>query len=332
MPPLSSRASSFPSTAASAPSPECDRNGALTYPRAMSPAWPATCHKMQAHMRRKATWLSPVLLISTIGGILAGCRGGSAPVTVAAVGQWTGAEEQALQQGIELAAAAVNKDGGIDGHPLKVVFKDDRNDNAAAAQIAQELVNDPTVIAVIGHTRSDPTLVAAKVYDGKMPVVAARLTSIDIAGVSKWVFQLVPADSAYAAAVVRFAAARNVRRAAVLFNNTARGRNTAEQFRKQFSGEIISLDPAVFPQPLAGDVEVFAQYHKSKEPDLVFIPIGAERAEDYIRAAQQLGLKSAVVGWDVWDNITRDPALPGDYYRLVPFDLGSGRTETRQFV
>ncbi len=267
-----------------------------------------------------------------LAGALAACGGSRAPVVVAAVGLWTGPEEQDLQRGIELAAAAVNKDGGIDGHPLEVVFKDDHNDNEAAAQVAQQLVKDPRVIAVIGHTRSDPTLVAMRVYDGRMPVVSARLTSPDIAGLSHWVFQLLPADSAYAAAVVRFAAARNARRAALIFNNTARGRNTADQFRKQFSGDIIALDPVVFPQPLPGDAEVFAQYHVQQAPDLVFAPIGAERAQDYVRAAQQGSLRAAVVGWDVWEHITRDPALPGDFYYVLPFDLSAARPETQRFV
>ncbi len=283
-------------------------------------------------MWRKATMLPPVLLATLMGIAPAACGGGRAPVLVAAVGQWTGAEEQALRQGIELAAAPVNKDGGIGGHPVEIVFKDDRNDNAAAAQIARELMQDPKVIAVIGHTRSDPTLVAAKVYDGGMPVISPRVTTPDLAGLSQWVFQLVPSDSAYAAAVVRFAEARNARTAAVVFNNTARGRSTADQFRKQFSGEIVSLDPAVFPQPLPGDVEIYAQYHLQKASDIVFMAIGGERAQDYVRAAQQEGLRAAVIGWDVWAAITRDPALPGDFYRLDPFDLSSSRPETQRFV
>ena len=280
-------------------------------------------------MWRRAMLLPPMLLLASA---LGACGGSRAPVTVAAVGLWTGPEEQALQHGIELAVAAVNRDGGIDGHPLQVVFKDDRNDNVAAAQVARELVQDPNVVAVIGHTRSDPTLVAMRVYDGKMPVVSARLTSLDIAGLSQWVFQLLPADSAYASALVRFAAARNVRRAAVIFNNTARGRNTAEQFRKQFSGEIVGIDPVVFPAPLPGDVEIFAQYHLQQTPDMVFAAIGAERAQDYVRAAQQEGLRAAVVGWDVWENIKHDPALPGAYFYVLPFDLAAGRPETQRFV
>ena len=39
-----------------------------------------------------------------------------------------------------------------------------------------------------------------------------------------------------------------------------------------------------------------------------------------------------MIGWDVWAPITRDPSLPGEFYRLVPFDLGANRPETQRFL
>lgn len=259
-----------------------------------------------------------------------GCGGRHDAVVIAAVGEWSGADEQALRQGIELAAAEVNRAGGVGDRPLQVRFVDDDNDNAAAARVARELVADPSVVAVIGHTRSDPTLVAVKVYDGKMPVVTARFTSPDVSGLSRWVFQLVPTDSAYSAAVVRFAGEHGWRRAALVFNNSARGRETAEQFQKQFPGQVLSLDPATFPAPLPGDMKVMVEFHRMEQPDVVFAPVGEPK--EYIAEAQRQGLHAAVVGWDVWSSLTSDPSLPGDFYHVVPFDLSADRTETKRFV
>ncbi len=277
--------------------------------------------------------LSPGLLWLAGAALLLGCGRAQGPLVIAAVGGWNvGPEERAIQEGMQLAVEQVNDSNAIPGRKLQLDIKEDGNDNAAAAQIAQQLVADPRVVAVIGHTRSDPTLVAMKVYDGVMPVISPRLSSPDIGGLSSWVFQLVPPDSAYAAAVVSFAARHNWRRAAVLFNNTARGRAQAQFFRQLFPGEIVSLDAGGFPAPAAGDVTVFAQYHKLQAPDMVFAPIGAERAQEYVNAAQQLALRAGVVGWDVWGPITSDPAQGGEFFRLVPFDLSSDRAETRGFV
>lgn len=264
----------------------------------------------------------PVLL----GLALAGC-GGRTPVVLAAVGGWNGPEEQELRRGIELAAVQVD---AVGGRPLRVVFKDDRNDNAAAAEIAQQLVRDPAVVAVIGHTRSDPTLVAAKAYDGALPVVVARFTSPDLTGLSRWVFQMLPTDSAYAAAAADFAKLHGWRRAAVLFNNTARGRTTAEQFRRLFAGEVLSVDPAVFPAPPPGDLKIYVAYHKRLAPDVVYVPVGEPK--EYIREAQLQALPAAVIGWDVWAGLSSDASLPGRFYYIAPFDLATKRAPTQEFV
>jgi branched-chain amino acid transport system substrate-binding protein len=251
-------------------------------------------------------------------------------VVVAAVGEWTGPDERALRAGIELAAAEVNRAGGVGGRTLRVDFHDDGNDVEKAARVAAALVADARVVAVIGHTRSDPTLVAMKVYDGTLPVVTARFVSPDVAGLSRWVFQMVPTDSAYAAAAVRFAAERGWKRSAVIFNNTARGRATAEHFQRLFPGEVLSLDPATFPVPPPGDMKVFVELHRRQAPDLVYAPVG-EPAE-YIREAQLQGLRATVIGWDVWASQSHDPSLPGAFFHVVPFDLAADGAETRRFV
>jgi len=268
-----------------------------------------------------------VLAQGLISLVLAGCGASRTPVVLAAVGGWSGPEEQELRQGIELAVAQVNAAGG---RPIRILYRDDRNDNQAAAEIARQLVQDPAVVAVIGHTRSDPTLVAAKVYDGVMPLVVARLTSPDLTGLSRWIFQLVPTDSAYSAAVADFSKQHGWRTAAVLFNNTARGRTTAEEFRRLFKGDVLSMDPAVFPAPLAGDLKIFVAYHKRLAPDVVYVPVGEPK--EYIREAQLQRLPSAVIGWDVWAGLSSDASLPGQFFYIAPFDLASPRAPTRDFV
>ncbi len=258
--------------------------------------------------------------------LLTGCAGARAPIVLAAVGGWSGPEEQELRRGIELAAARV----GAGERPIRIVFKEDRNDNRTAEEIAQQLVADPAVTAVIGHTRSDPTLVAAKVYDGTMPVVVPRFTSPDLTGLSRWIFQMLPTDSAYAAAVADFSKLQGWRTAAVLFNNTARGRTTAEQFRRLFGGQVVALDPAVFPAPLPGDLKIYVAYHKRLAPDVVYVPVGEPK--EYIREAQLQRLPSAVIGWDVWAGLSSDASLPGRFFYIAPFDLASPRGPTKEFA
>jgi branched-chain amino acid transport system substrate-binding protein len=61
---------------------------------------------------------------------------------------------------VEMAAADLCHDG-VD---LDVVAADDEADDSAAAGVAQELVDNPAVIAVVGHKNSGPSRAAAPVY------------------------------------------------------------------------------------------------------------------------------------------------------------------------
>lgn len=259
--------------------------------------------------------------------LLAACGRDAGTVRIAAVGNWDGPDEQVLQRGIEQALGELN---GAGGPRYEIVYHDDNDTDSTAARIATELVADPSIVAVIGHTRSDPTLVAMRAYSGHVPVVSARMTSPDISGISSWVFSLLPTDSAYSAAVARFADDHGWTRGAVVFNNTAKGRAAAESFRAQFHGQVLSQDPAVFPAPLPGDLTHYVAYHKQRGLDVVYVPVGEPK--EYIREAQAQALPAAVIGWDVWAPLTYDPALPGEFYHVLPFDLRADRAETRAFV
>jgi branched-chain amino acid transport system substrate-binding protein len=61
---------------------------------------------------------------------------------------------------VEMAAADLSRDGVA----LEVVAVDDEADDATAAGVARELVDNPAVIAVVGHKNSGPSGAAAPVY------------------------------------------------------------------------------------------------------------------------------------------------------------------------
>jgi branched-chain amino acid transport system substrate-binding protein len=61
---------------------------------------------------------------------------------------------------VELAAA----DARARGFDVEVRPVDDREDEQVAAQVAAELVADPSVVAVVGHKNSGPSRAAAPVY------------------------------------------------------------------------------------------------------------------------------------------------------------------------
>ncbi len=90
------------------------------------------------------------------------------------------------------------------GIPIKLLIVNDDNDPAIAKSVAAELVNRTEVLGVLGHYSSGVSLEAAPIYNqGKLPMVSAISTSVELSGLSPYVLRTVPSDSFAAAALAR---------------------------------------------------------------------------------------------------------------------------------
>ena len=126
-----------------------------------------------------------------------------------------------ILRGIAQAQAEINQANGVQGVPLQMVIADDQNDAGAAQQVAKALVDDPEVLAVIGHFSSGVTLATEPVYSqGKLTLISPTSTSVKISGVSEYVFRTVPSDRFAASALARYMLEDlQKQKAAVFFNS-----------------------------------------------------------------------------------------------------------------
>jgi branched-chain amino acid transport system substrate-binding protein len=86
-----------------------------------------------------------------------------------------------------------NKAGGINGHPIDLVIYDDQAKPDVAVPIANKLVGDDKVVAVLSSTISEPTKAAAPFVDeAKIPYISAWAASPDITKIGSYVFRLGP--------------------------------------------------------------------------------------------------------------------------------------------
>ena len=109
-----------------------------------------------------------------------------------------------ILRGAGQAQQELNQLAGDDGIPIKLLIVNDNNEASIAKSVAAELVNRSEVLGVLGHYSSGVTLEAAPVYDqGKLPMVSAISTSVELSGFSPYVFRTVPSDSFAAAALAR---------------------------------------------------------------------------------------------------------------------------------
>ena len=95
---------------------------------------------------------------------------------------------QEMLRGVAQAQNEVNKscqiekiksDCGINGRPLQVKIVNDYNDPEIAIKLANQLVKDKDVLAVVGHNASDVSRAVVNVYQGHLVMISPTSTSMD---------------------------------------------------------------------------------------------------------------------------------------------------------
>src|SRR5579859_967322 len=103
----------------------------------------------------------------------AACGLGDRQVVLAAAAPWHDPVALGTSQGIELAVDEINAAGGAGGRRVAIRWSDDSGTGTHAAVVAESLIADRSVVAVIGHINSGAQVAAAHVYDGRLVAVSS---------------------------------------------------------------------------------------------------------------------------------------------------------------
>jgi len=90
----------------------------------------------------------------------------------------------------EMAVEQINKDGGVNGRPIQLVFGDCESDAGKAALQAKRLIENEKVVALVGPTRTESAMAILNIVDkAGIPVVACVGGTAPVSPVKKWVFK-----------------------------------------------------------------------------------------------------------------------------------------------
>ncbi|MFN6559652.1 MAG: protein kinase domain-containing protein [Nostoc sp. ChiSLP01] len=192
---------------------------------------------------------------------------------------------------------------------LKVLIASDLNQEQDAQKIAEILVNKRDVLAVIGHFRSDTTLVALKVYQQhNLLLVSATATSESLSTSCKsnhpnCFFRVVPSNRVIAQTLADYLKKENKLKAAIFFNPN---NNYSQSLEGQIKGRISESGGKVLVElPLDENVEsTINQVKQQKANVIVLLPttdgLTSDSAVQVIEYAKKN--KYLVVGGDSLDN------------------------------
>ncbi|ODP32426.1 ABC transporter substrate-binding protein [Pandoraea sp. ISTKB] len=226
------------------------------------------------------------------------------PIKIGVSGPFTGGSSSmgvSMRDGVRLAAAEINKSGGVLGRQIQLVERDEEAKNERGVQVAQELINKEKVVATVGYINTGVALASQRFYqDAKIPVFNNVATGTVITDQFKppqypdnYVFRNSAKDSIQAPMIVEEAITRRgFKKPAILADSTNYGQLGREDLEKALKAK--GITPVAVEKFNIKDVDMTAQLLKAKQAGadvILTYGIGPELA--------QIANGMAKIGWKV---------------------------------
>ena len=242
-----------------------------------------------------------------------------------------------MRRAAELAVKEINARGGVRGRPLALRIMDDSGRPDLAIRIAQQLVDDPAVVAVIGHLNSSASLAAGRIYgEARRPVVmiSPSASSPDLSGINPFVFRACPSDVSHGAQLARYARHMlNARRVGVMYLDDDYGRGLRLSFVGEFKrlgGEVIEEDPMLSTTP---SLEPYVtRLQQSGGVDALMLATDLGGAQLALREMSRAGVHWTTLGGDALSGIEQSGPLAEGVRMSVAYLVDQAGDRNAQFV
>ena len=182
--------------------------------------------------------------------------------SITGVGSFLGEPEKKTA---EMIKDEVNKNGGINGHPLELIVMDDESETPKCILAVKKLIKKDNVPVIIGPTRSGESIAAANAAEEAQVPLISCATSYKIlttaeGNVRKWVFKVAGSDAHVVGKMFDYMKAHGINKIAIMTDSSGYGASAREEFLRLApeSGMSIVADERFDPQ----DSDLSAQMTK----------------------------------------------------------------------
>lgn len=256
---------------------------------------------------RKMGLLLVLLIATTL--VTAGCTPAAttetaAPemITIAVTGPLSGDYAQygeAFRNATELKANQLNESGGINGQQVQLRFFDDQNDSREAANIAQRLVDDQSIAAVIGPFSSTAALAGAPIYQrGELVQLSPTASHPDFTAQGSYMFRNINTQATEGPIVADLLVnTLEARQVAIIYINNDWGLTTKENVSnaiRDLGGEVVAEESYMDGQ--SRDFNATLTRLAGINPDVIFVAGFYAETGAIAQQMQQLGIDIPLVG------------------------------------
>lgn len=285
-------------------------------------------------MRNFILLLGGVLLTVGCFSAFSGCKGGGPAIPIGLNVELTGempAVGKSSKNAADLYIDQINADGGLrvgdETLPVRLLVGDNGAKAEQAAAVAQRLISQDNVLAMVGPNASACAIPASEIAESLRCVMISPWstnpkTTVDASsGANKnYVFRACFTDLFQARVLAKFVLNDlGVKTAACLFDVASEAPNgQANQFKKVFEENGGRM--TAFETFTTGDRDFSAQLTKIKasNPEVIFLPTYYNDVALIIGQARRLGINAQFVGSDAWSSpeIIKlgGPSVDGSYF------------------
>jgi branched-chain amino acid transport system substrate-binding protein len=224
------------------------------------------------------------------------------PIYIGLVGPITGKGSGyglSMVQAMDMLVEETNKAGGIDGHKVELVIKDDQNNKELAKERAEEFARQDIVSIIIGHYYSSANLNAQDVYKKyKIPTITPSATNVNVTTQSPWMFRTTFNDDFQGKFLAHYAQdvlkAKNI---VVIYDADAFGSGLRRSFiEAAMAIGLHEMESLTFDnkQPDYSFVDNLAALNA----DLIFLATHAPEAAELVPLIRNTGVKAEILGPD----------------------------------
>ncbi|SDO03213.1 branched-chain amino acid transport system substrate-binding protein [Paenibacillus sp. yr247] len=264
----------------------------------------------------KKKWITATAVMTLAFSSIVGCSNAgssSGTIKIGANFELSGgvaAFGNSSMKGINLAVKEINAAGGVLGKKIEIVQADNASKPEESTRVAQKLISNDKVVALVGPVTSTNVLAAVPVaMEKKIPLLTASGTNPKVTvdertnKVNDWVFRACFIDPFQGKVMADFAAKSLSAKTAVVYSDASSdyAKGLAKFFTETFTASGGKVVAAESYQQKDADFKAVLTRIKEKNPDVVFIPGYYEEVGKIVKQARELGIKVPLLGGDGWD-------------------------------
>ncbi|WP_167569114.1 branched-chain amino acid ABC transporter substrate-binding protein [Brevibacillus migulae] len=275
--------------------------------------------------KKKIAFLSTVLAVGTA---LAGCGGGGnagqqpsgdagnasgggeagGKIVIASVGPLSGSASdygETAKSGAEYAVNLKKEEFKKLGFDLQLLAQDDQADPKQAVSVAEMVITNPDVLAVVGHPTTGASITASVKYEQEsLAMVSPSATGSNLTEEGKKIVHRICArDDQQGSKAAIFAKNQlGVKTAYVLHDKQAYGQGLADEVKKQFEADGVQV--VGFEGVTAGEKDYSAVVNQivAANPDMIYFGGYYAEAGIIVKQAREKGFKGTFMGGDGLDS------------------------------